>query len=320
MFFSILRFESIRNTHTHTQNAEKRIEILESISGSKSPRGRMTSLGPEMSKETHNKLIMLISVLNATYGSEGYDFSSLKYSNFVQLESYKEACAEVNSKFMRIKKIANENNFVDRMWKSIDDVIQIAKCNVFRYVPDLDRDPLSKRRNVPTLWSMNYFFHNNALNRVVYMACTSTTSALLEEHLSLTPPRSPSPITQRIQFENVVPRKIVTNNDDDDNIVDLTEDDETSTKTASNEDDKAESWEHEVATCDKNYEDFWDGKWEPCKLLDFDGSKYVTVKCKKDGLIVKNVRAHLVRLRKIEKRKKPSGAGESPTKRRRRSE
>ena len=79
---------------------------------------------------------MLISVLNATYGSEGYDFSSLKYSNFVQLDSYKEACAEVNSKFMRISKIVNDNNFVDRMWKSIDDVIQIAKCNVFRYVPE----------------------------------------------------------------------------------------------------------------------------------------------------------------------------------------
>ena len=263
---------------------------------------------------------MLISVLNATYGSEGYDFSSLKYSNFVQVESYKEAVAEVNSRFMRITKIINDSKFVDRMWKSIDDVIQIAKCNVYRYVPDLDRDPLSKRRNVPTLWSMNYFFHNNSLNRVVYMSCTSTTSALLDEHLSLTPPRSPSPImvpTQQIEFQNVMPRKIISNNID---VVDLVESEESSKSENDEDDDEVESWDHEVATCDKDHKDFWDGDWEPCRLLAFDGSKYVSVKCKKDGLVVENIRAHLVRLRKSEKRKKPPSNSESPTKRRRRSE
>jgi hypothetical protein len=286
----------------------------------------MTSLGPEDKKETHNKLIMLISVLNATYGSEGYDFSSLKYSNFEQLESHKEAVAEVNSKFIKISKILGQTNFIDQMWQSIDDVIKIRKCNVYRYVPDLDRDPLSKRRNVPTLWSMNYFFHNNSLNRVVYIACTSTTSALLEEHLTLTPPRSPSPLTVRsnspIDLTNVASHQIqhISNKD----VVDLVgaENDETSTKRQDDDDDDVvlESWDHEVATCNKDDEDTWDGEWEPCRLLAFDGSKYVTVKCKKDGKIVDNIRAHLVRLRKPEKRKTSSDIDESPTKRRRRAE
>ena len=45
-----------------------------------------------------------------------------------------------------------------------------------------------------------------------------------------------------------------------------------------------------------------------------------TVKCKQDGKVVKNVRAHLVRLRKIEKRKKPSGVVRITPRRRRRSE
>ena len=64
-----------------------------------------------------------------------------------------------------------------------------------------------------------------------------------------------------------------------------------------NDEDEVESWDHEVATCDKSCEDFWDGDWEPCRLLNWDGCKYVTVE-REDGSIVQNVLSHLVRLRK----------------------
>eukprot|EP00939_MAST-03C_sp_MAST-3C-sp1_P003479 g3479.t1 len=176
----------------YSQDAETRVAIRTKIygEGSKAP-DVITPLGPRDSAETHKLLVHLISCLNATYGVDGYDFSNLTSKNFEKL-AYDVRTTDIDSRLRKIETVNGDREFRKKLWKAIDDVILLKDCSVYRYLSDLEGDPLSFKGDVPTLWSMNYFFYNKKLNRIVYFTCTAVHRASVES--AMMRPRSPSPM------------------------------------------------------------------------------------------------------------------------------
>jgi hypothetical protein len=59
--------------------------------------------------------------------------------------------------------------FTDELWSSLNKTITLKDSVVYSYVADLDSDPLS----CGSLWSINYFFYNQKLARIVYFTCVA---------------------------------------------------------------------------------------------------------------------------------------------------
>jgi len=77
----------------------------------------------------------------------------------------------VNSVNTTIFNLGNERIVKDLlMWDIIDNIIELDECDVYSYNPELDDDPNSEEGSI---WSMNYFFFNRKLKRMVFFSLRS---------------------------------------------------------------------------------------------------------------------------------------------------
>lgn len=139
----------------------------------------------------------LILTLNASFPD--YDFSSIRPSHIAHLPSLNVAINRTNEKLAELttstfSSASNVNthnhtqgaNFFSQLWNAIDDVIGMNDSEVYSYVPpqcDDDDDPLdflktldgrSDSDSIVPLWTLNFFFVNKSMKRIVLFTCVQT--------------------------------------------------------------------------------------------------------------------------------------------------
>ena len=131
----------------------------------KTSRRRASSLG-DLSKPSARRLLVdMISTLNEFFPD--YDFETTKPEQFV-VQELNAVIRTVNSHFAELTE--TDSYFLERLWQGIDDSIDLNRCEIFSYVPDMTEDPFSDC----SLWSFNYFFFNCDLKRITYFTCVAT--------------------------------------------------------------------------------------------------------------------------------------------------
>ncbi|CCI49676.1 unnamed protein product [Albugo candida] len=155
-------FENPQNTKSDLSNSYTR--ILPSAQ----------SIGALRDAATRKLLIDLITTMNATFPD--YDFSSVQIEQFYKEKSSHVALNRINYHLAEMmdsiasKEAVEGTNvsvFADKMWKAIARIIRPEECEVYSYIPDMESDPFSDGN----LWSINYFFHNKRLKKILYVTC-----------------------------------------------------------------------------------------------------------------------------------------------------
>jgi hypothetical protein len=148
-------------------------------------------LGNFHDSSTQRLMTDLILTLNASFPD--YDFSNVRPSHFSRMSSSSLVMNRVNEKLSELAASMPEGvNFLSHLWNAMDDVIHLKDCEVYSYAPqnkdDDDDDPLSFLTqtldgydgSVP-LWTMNYFFVNKKLQRIVLLTCVQTMRTEVEQ-------------------------------------------------------------------------------------------------------------------------------------------
>jgi hypothetical protein len=146
------------------------VEYTSSGSAGTSPGAGMPTYCVGALNDSNNRrlLINLICTMNATFPD--YDFSGLKPDQFTR-EHLGVVINAVNNNLSEIV-FKQSPGFMEELWGAIDQEIDLKKCEVFSYVPDLEGDPF----NVPgSTWSFNYFFHNASERKILFFTCCCTT-------------------------------------------------------------------------------------------------------------------------------------------------
>uniref|UniRef100_A0A453DVF5 Repressor of RNA polymerase III transcription n=2 Tax=Aegilops tauschii subsp. strangulata TaxID=200361 RepID=A0A453DVF5_AEGTS len=73
------------------------------------------------------------------------------------------------------------SSLLDSMTKAIDEVIKIRECDIYSYNPDSDGDPFLEKG---AIWSVNFFFYNRKLKRVVSFRCCCTSKFAGDDFLA----------------------------------------------------------------------------------------------------------------------------------------
>eukprot|EP00257_Ricinus_communis_P023967 XP_015584096.1 repressor of RNA polymerase III transcription MAF1 homolog [Ricinus communis] len=58
----------------------------------------------------------------------------------------------------------NEGSSCWKHIKALDEVVKLAECEIYSYIPDSDADPFLEKG---AIWSFSFFFYNRKLKRVV---------------------------------------------------------------------------------------------------------------------------------------------------------
>lgn len=124
----------------------------------------VTPLGDFSDAHTRRLLVNLIATLNASFPD--HDFSTTKPEQFRKIPTMATAMQSVN-KYLAEAMQAEGVSLVDQLWRTINDVIDIGKCEVYCYIPNLEDDPFSAH----ALWSFNYFMVNKAMKKILYFFC-----------------------------------------------------------------------------------------------------------------------------------------------------
>ena len=145
---------------THAAHASD-LSVGESGSTSK-----ITNLHPSGDEKARKRIIDLISTLNAMH--DDYDFSESLSEQFVQHRSINDIIPIVNKNVAEVMELRVEG-FLNQLWSEINKAIQVRDCQVYSYLP-ADGDPFC---GDGVMWSFNYFFYNNDLNRILCFSCTA---------------------------------------------------------------------------------------------------------------------------------------------------
>ncbi|KAL0251089.1 hypothetical protein GEMRC1_000303 [Eukaryota sp. GEM-RC1] len=111
-------------------------------------------------------LSYLISTLNLLYPY--YDFSSVRLSQFTKVDPPATAIAHLQNIFYENLADNSFNDLAFSFYSILEDTIDPWECEVFSYTPEvgIDSDPLTDNGS---LWSINYFFHNKKLRRLLFL-------------------------------------------------------------------------------------------------------------------------------------------------------
>jgi len=127
-------------THGHTLSKQSPMAVASS------------PLGPLTASTTRKLLINLIHTMNASFAD--YDFSNLRADQFEHETSRFRAQDVINTLVLTAMDVLHPG-FRDNCWKILDEVIDLDKCEIYKYCPDLDSD-----LGIHKLWAINYFFLN----------------------------------------------------------------------------------------------------------------------------------------------------------------
>lgn len=143
-------------------------------------------LGDFHDSSTQRLMTDLILTLNASFPD--YDFSNIRPSHFTRLPSPNIAINRTNERLSELNKSKDNQGptFFAQLWNAIDEVIGLNESEVYSYVPpqrDDDDDPLgfltqtledSDSDEIVPLWTLNYFFVNKSMKRIVLFTCVQT--------------------------------------------------------------------------------------------------------------------------------------------------
>lgn len=141
----------------------------------------VSHFGPFCYESCNRKtLFYLIATLNSAFPD--YDFSNLKSHNFSKEPSFEMVANYINNS-LSAELQEQWIQLATRFWTTVDSDINLRDCAIYSYVPETDADnPYAEDGN---LWSMNYFFFNQKLKRIVFFTCRalSSTAPLPEEEI-----------------------------------------------------------------------------------------------------------------------------------------
>jgi len=134
-------------------------------------------LGPLALPSTRKLLINLITTMNSCFPD--YDFSDLQPEQFTETKA-KDVVESLNGLFIDAMETVAKG-FRSTFWKTLDEVIQTDKCQVFTYKPGFGSSK--------ALWATNFFFYNKKLKKIVFLLVSATSKLALgtskaEEELS----------------------------------------------------------------------------------------------------------------------------------------
>jgi len=119
--------------------------------------------GPLTDGSCRKTFIFLVTTLNAVYPD--YDFSTVTLKDF-RKEQFESTRYKLNT--ILGASLPSYVTIQDRLWRALDDEINLREADIYSYLPDPDSDPFGEEGNI---WSYNHFFYNRKLKRVVYWSC-----------------------------------------------------------------------------------------------------------------------------------------------------
>lgn len=146
-------------------------EVLDYLT--KSPENHSSSpMGPLCISTSRRTLIHLILTLNHMYPD--YDFRSM-----IQAHHFSKECGlntvkqKIENYLLEAEKVWIEDNgkdthLLENIWKAIDEVIDLAECEMYSYMPVVEGDPFFE---TGMIWFFNFFFYNKKLKRILCFSC-----------------------------------------------------------------------------------------------------------------------------------------------------
>lgn len=147
-------------------HSRKRSSSLGNYSFLRPARKRSSSVGDLSEPSNQHLFTQIIATLNESFPD--YDFSRIRSSQFPHQDVHT-VIRRVNSYLAEFCEFGSD--FLSKLWKTIDIVVNLYQCDIFSYIPALDDDyPF----NEGALWSFNYFFFSKDLMRICYLSCSAS--------------------------------------------------------------------------------------------------------------------------------------------------
>lgn len=173
-----------RNDVAHFANKSSSLRVLRK--GRSSSAGSLSDLSTSPLGDFHRPVTQrlltdLILTLNASFPD--YDFSSARPDCFQRLRSSTFAVNRANEKLSDFALSEKGPEFLNDLWRAIDDVVLLKETEIYSFDPEDDSDCefLSAltdggeaRCSSDALWSFNYFFVNKILKRIVLFTCVQS--------------------------------------------------------------------------------------------------------------------------------------------------
>lgn len=129
-----------------------------------------TPLGPLGEPATRRLLANLILAMNASFPD--YDFSSIKPEQFTH-QPLSMVVSRINTNLQRLTE-AGDKMLLKEFWAALSESVELKNCDVYSYVPEED-GPFSEESS---LWTLNYFFYNKTLKRLLFFICSARSKHL----------------------------------------------------------------------------------------------------------------------------------------------
>lgn len=139
---------------------------MESVSSQNATQHALSNLNDS---HTRKLLVQLITTMNNVFLD--YDFSSNidRIANkFIAEQSTQSAITTINNLFVNSVNDTLNSNFRTELWNTIDECIELDKCDVYTYNDD-DNVELSAGK----LWVINYFFYNKKLKKILFLGASA---------------------------------------------------------------------------------------------------------------------------------------------------
>ncbi|KAF0890951.1 hypothetical protein E2562_005073 [Oryza meyeriana var. granulata] len=137
-------------------------------------------------RSSRKTLIYLVLTLSHMYPD--YDFSAVRAHLFFkeeEWESFREMIDTYLSEASQQWAATNDGtSLLDSMTNVIDEVIKIRESDIYSYNPDQDGDPFLEKG---VIWSINFFFYNRKLKRVVSFRCSCISKISGDDFLTSAP-------------------------------------------------------------------------------------------------------------------------------------
>ena len=108
--------------------------------------------------------------MNASFPD--YDFSSIKPEQFTH-HPLSMVVSHINTHLQRATE-AGDKLLLKEFWAALSESVELKNCEVYSYVPEED-GPFGEESS---LWTLNYFFYNKALKRLVFFICSARSKHL----------------------------------------------------------------------------------------------------------------------------------------------
>jgi hypothetical protein len=134
-------------------------------------------VGPLSDASSRKTLIYLILTLNHCFPD--YDFSTLRSHHFTKEDGLRRARDTVEGLLLEPARLfgAAQAPVLETLWARLEEVIQPVECDVYSYKADTDGDPFNE---AASLWSINFFFFNRRLKRIVCFTAMAVTKSAFD--------------------------------------------------------------------------------------------------------------------------------------------